>query len=131
MGGRGRGVPGEGGGWGTGCQGPTDGSLPRPGRRAGALAPSPPPSSSQSLGAPTAVPTVGSFPVQLQPLTPAGASTTPRRHAPSLFRFGAAPSPSPGPLAPLTSGGATGLEVGSPARLHGNARSRGRLTTQA
>lgn len=131
MGGRGRGVPGEGGGWGTGCQGPTDGSLPRPGRRAGALAPSPPPSSSRSLGAPTAVPTVGSFPVQLQPLTPAGASTTPRRHAPSLFRFGAAPSPSPGPLAPLTSRGATGLEVGSPARLHGNARSRGRLTTQA
>lgn len=40
----GRGVPGEGGGgWGTGCQGPADGSLPRPGLRVGALALSPRP----------------------------------------------------------------------------------------
>lgn len=62
-----------------------------------ALAPGPLPSSNWSLGTPTAVPTVRAraSPVRSQPPIPAGASATPHRHAPSLFRLGAAPLPQP------------------------------------
>lgn len=66
---------------------------PRTGRWA--LAPGPLPSSNWSLGTPTAVPTVRASPVRSQPPIPAGASATPHRHAPSLFRLGAAPLPQP------------------------------------
>lgn len=133
----GREVPGEGGGgWGTGCQGPADGSLPRPGLRVGALAlsPRPTPLSSQSLRDPLTVPTASArvpsaFPHPFRPKLPPAPPLAPRRHAPSLFSgSGAAPSPSPsGPLAsPLTSQGVSSPEPRLPDSYSTLARSPGR-----
>lgn len=114
MGGRGRGVPGEGGGWGTGCQGPTDGSLPRPGRRTGALAPNPPPSSSRSLGAPTAVPPLDpplcSCSPQLRPAPPLPPTGTP----PHCSASAPPPPPAPGPSLPSPPGEPRALGSGVP-----------------
>lgn len=111
----GRGVPREGGGgWGTGCQGPADGSLPH--TEGGELGAGPEPSTSpfqpvpprsahcphrHRLG-PQRLPTLR------HPKLPPAPPLAPRRHAPSLFSgSGTAPSPSQsGPLAfPLTSPG--------------------------
>lgn len=130
MGGRGRGVPGEGGGWGTGCQGPADGSLPRPGLCAG-----PGPSTQFQLvprhpdrrphrpcpSVPCAVPAPDSR-RRLRYPPPARPLIVPPRRRP--------PPPAPGPSLPLTSRGAAGPRVGSPARLDRNARSPRRLTAR-
>lgn len=99
---------------------------PRPARWA--LAPGPPPSSSGSLGTPSAVPHRPSVPSavpapdsrrRLRYPPPARPLIVPPRRRP--------PPPAPGPSPPLTSRGAAGPRVGSPARLDRNARPPGRL----
>lgn len=141
----GRGVPGEGGaGWGTGCQGPADGSLPRRGLRVGAgcelgrLAPSPRPPLAgpcaiRSLSPPPQLPRSASLHPS-SPQLPLAPPLAPRRHAPSLFSgSGAAPSPSPsGPLAfPLTSRGVSSPRARQPGCYSTLARSPRRSRTGA
>lgn len=134
-------VPGEGGGgWGTGCQGPADGSLPRSGLRVEALAlgPRPSPLSRQSPPRSAYCPHRRSqgpqrLPTPLQTQTPAGASARPpparplivqrqrRRPLPQPVGAPRLPPHLPGSLQPRTE--AAGF-LFNPSTVPGEAQSR-------